>query len=148
MGSRDLTITLLEDNSTIIHRTTWAVEGGAVEIIQITDSKYVDLTCIFDSLYVTALEDKFYLTLSYVRYRCAIIIIIIIIIIVIITTAICVLFFAIPVITIWLLTPHISRGELYWITILIIISVIIFVVIVTIIIFCLYTGVCGRWIWI
>ena len=42
----------------------------------------MELTCNFDSVYVTALEDKFYLTLSYiVRYRCAIIIIIIIIII-------------------------------------------------------------------
>jgi hypothetical protein len=91
MGSRDLTITLLEDNSTIIHRITWTLEGGGVEIIQITDSKYVDLTCVFDSVYVIGLEDKFYLTLSYVvRYRCAIIIII--------TTTICVLCSAVPVI--------------------------------------------------
>jgi hypothetical protein len=93
MGSRDLTITLLEDNSTIIHRVTWTVECGGVEIIQITYSKYVDLTRIFDSVYITALEDNFYLTLSYVvRYRCAIIIIIIII-----TATICVLCSAVPV---------------------------------------------------
>ena len=94
MGSRDLTITLLEDNSTIIHRITWTLEGGGVEIIQVTYNKYVDLTCIFDSVYVTDLEDKFYLTLSYiVRYRCAIITIIIIIT----TTTICVLCSAVPV---------------------------------------------------